>query len=236
MITSPRAVKRTAAVRRRQRGMTLVIALGVIAVATAATLVSLRIVSQESQLQGRERHTREAFFAAEAGMAEGREVLSGLMVASATKSDILINLGKLRMGQTGFDSTTGWVTETGFPGEFWFEIIPDTRYSLLPARGALAASVTTPQQELRDINGRPYISYPEQASVFYRVFVYNDDDGGSPTADKNQSLWMVSVGEVRGGSGEVLTRSVVRALVYAGAAILPQCESTFTPGAQGPCE
>ncbi len=55
----------------------------------------------------------------------------------------------------------------------------------------------------------------------YRVFVHdNNDEPGSGLddlqRDSDRAVWLVSVGEVTGGSGEVLARSVVRALVVAG--------------------
>ncbi len=140
--------------RRRPRGMTLLIALGVIAVATAATLVSLAIVSQESELQGRERHSREAFFAAEAGLAEGREVLKG---AAGSGPVVWLHQHQPQcgcpqrgvpeaelaaQGKTGFNAD-GEVYESGFIGKdtSWFEAIPSTPYTLLPTvGGALDAS------------------------------------------------------------------------------------------------
>lgn len=217
--------------RRQPRGMTLLIALGVIAVATAATLVSLRIVSQESELQGRERHSREAFFAAEAGLAEGREVLKGLLGADPTfgsisaspNKGVFMALSAPHKGQPGFNSD-GEVSEPGFIGNYtsWFEVIPSTRYSLLPTTGgALDATYGVARREMRDANNKPFVSFPQQAQVAYRVFVHdNNDEAGSGADDLQQdvdrAVWLVSVGEVTGGSGEVLARSVVRALVVGG--------------------
>lgn len=210
--------------------MTLLIALGVIAVATAATLVSLRIVSQESELQGRERHSREAFFAAEAGLAEGREVLKGLLGTdptfgsiSTSPKGVFLALSSPHKGVSGFNAM-GEVFEPGFIGNntSWFEVIPSTSYNLLPTvGGAVDASYSVARRELRDANNKPFVSFPQQANVSYRVFVHdNNDEPGSGADDLEQDLdravWLVSVGEVTDGSNQVLARSVVRALVVGG--------------------
>jgi hypothetical protein len=209
--------------------MTLLVALGTLAVVTAATLVSLRIVSQESELQGGERRAREAFFAAEAGLAEGREVLTKLLGQSANSNNfnaVMARLGDLYSPNSGLD---GVVNETNFPGNgaSWYEVIPLSRYSLLSGTGqALDANVTTPLRELRDLNGKPYLSFPEQSTVFYRVFMHDDDDDKDEPSnpndgrrdDTNKSVWLVSMGEVQGKDGVVLARSVVRVLVSAGMA------------------
>lgn len=232
-------MKKVRASRRSQRGMTLLIALAVISVVTAATLVSLRVVSQESELQGRERHSREAFFAAEAGLAEGREMLTLLMskhsssgdVTSAYQdkasnfTDVMFKLGTLMASKPGFN-TRGEVDEANFPGtgHSWYEVLPYTPYTLLPATGgtsgAVDPTVSLAGKELRDINNKPYLSFPEQRNVSYRVFVHDDEDEGAfvtndPRIDNNHAVWVVSVGEVRGTGEVVLARSVVRALVFA---------------------
>jgi Tfp pilus assembly protein PilX len=229
-------MKKVRAGRRSPRGMTLLIALAVISVVTAATLVSLRVVSQESELQGRERHSREAFFAAEAGLAEGREVLTLLLSKhsayedensayqgkASNFTDVMLKLGTLSAAATGFNNR-GEVNEANFPGtgRSWYEVIPNTPYTLLPGVGqAVDPNVSTATLELRAINSKPFLSYPEQRNVTYRVFVHDDEDEGAfvtndPRIDNNHAVWVVSVGEVRGTGEVVLARSVVRALVFA---------------------
>ncbi|MFY0576821.1 hypothetical protein ACN28S_23025 [Cystobacter fuscus] len=201
--------------------MTLLIALAVISVVTAATLVSLRVVSQESELQGRERHSREAFFAAEAGLAEGREVLTMLLAKhsdfdnqssayqekASNFTDVMFKLGTLMASKPGFN-TRGEVDEANFPGtgRSWYEVIPNTPYTLLPgvggASGAVDPTFSKAGEELRDVNNKPYLSFPEQRNVTYRVFVHDDEDEGAfvandPRIDNNHAVWVVSVGEVR---------------------------------------
>ncbi|WNG26913.1 hypothetical protein F0U62_25000 [Cystobacter fuscus] len=232
-------MKKVRAGRRSQRGMTLLIALAVISVVTAATLVSLRVVSQESELQGRERHSREAFFAAEAGLAEGREVLTMLLAKhsdfenqssayqekASNFTDVMFKLGTLMASKPGYN-TRGEVDEANFPGtgRSWYEVIPNTPYTLLPGtggtNGAVDPTFSKAGEELRDVNNKPYLSFPEQRNVTYRVFVHDDEDEGAfvandPRIDNNHAVWVVSVGEVRGTGEVVLARSVVRALVFA---------------------
>jgi hypothetical protein len=213
--------------RRHPRGMTLLVALGTLAVVTAATLVSLRIVSQESELQGGERRAREAFFAAEAGLAEGREVLTTLLGNSPNSNNFNAVMGKLGDVYSGGHGLDGAVNEPDFPGNgaHWYEVLPLSRYSLLSGTGqALDSSFATPLREMRDPNGNPYVSFPEQSTVFYRVFMHDDDDDKDDPSnpndgrrdDTNKSVWLVSMGEVQGKDGVVLARSVVRVLVSAG--------------------
>lgn len=225
-------MKKVRAGRRHPRGMTLLIALAVISVVTAATLVSLRVVSQESELQGRERHSREAFFAAEAGLSEGREVLTQLLsdpkakCANASKcenfSDVMLLLGTINAAKPGYNSR-GEVDDPKFPGQglSWYELIPVTAYTLLSGPGqAVDPNVSKAAQEMRDRNNKAFLSFPEQRNVTYRVFVHDDEDEGALVAndrriDNNHALWVVSVGEVTGADNVVMARSVVRALVFA---------------------
>lgn len=229
--------------RKHPRGMTLIVALGILAVVTAATLVSLRIVSQETDLQGRERRTREAFFAAEAGLAEGREVLTALVGTGTpflppspcpSSGCVFQKLGDAYSPGSGF---WGVVNEPNFPGNGmgWFQVIPSTHYSLAAGTGkAVDPNVTTPSWELRDSAGKAFLSFPEQSSVTYRVFAHDDDDEPGVTnrlADINGAVWLVSVGEVQAKDGTVLARSVVRVLVTAGST--SQVASGYTGQAGG---
>ncbi|MET0404145.1 MAG: hypothetical protein ABW123_17165 [Cystobacter sp.] len=213
-------MKKVRAGRRSPRGMTLLIALAVISVVTAATLVSLRVVSQESELQGRERHSREAFFAAEAGLAEGREVLTRLISKHSDFTVVMVELGKLRASAPGF-TPDGEVQESKFPGNgmSWYEVIPTTPFTLLAGK-AVDPGRSDAAQELRDKTGRAFRSFPEQSRVNYRVFMHDDDDESPAEVpnrrrDNNGAMWVVSMGEVTGEGGVVLARSVVRALVFA---------------------
>jgi hypothetical protein len=201
----------------QQRGMTLLMVLSTLAVVTAATLVSLRLVSQESELQGSERRSREAFFAAEAGLAEGREIVTQLLGGNSSSfNGVMATLGDFYSPGSG---AVGVVNEPDFPanGSSWYEVVPLTRYSLLPGSGlAVDPGVAAANQELRDPNGRPFLSFPEQSTLFYRVFLHDDEDDDQRGDDTNGAVWLVSMGEVQGGNGEVLARSVVRVLVAAG--------------------
>ena len=193
-------MKRARAGRHHPRGMTLLIALAVISVVTAATLVSLRVVSQESELQGRERHSREAFFAAEAGLAEGRQLLAAL---ATDTSSLVKSTEKLSL-----------VNDPSFPRNLvgWRVLMPSTGYTLAAgSRKALDPTVATAKLELRDINNKPFVSFPEQDNVTYRVFVHDDDS--APDNATDNTLWVVAMGEVTRKDGVVLARSVVRALV-----------------------
>ena len=102
--------------------------------------------------------------------------------------------------------------------------LPFTRYSLMQEKNAVDATLAVASRETRDVNGKPFLSFPRQSTVFYRVFVHDDDDddpnmsppGQNKRVDSNHSVWLESVGEVRDGNDKVMARSVVRALVMTG--------------------
>ncbi|WP_426757107.1 hypothetical protein [Myxococcus sp. Y35] len=195
-----------------RRGFTLLLALGLIALVTAGVLVSLRAVSTESALQAHERRSREALFAAEAGMAEGRAVVLALLnnpVAGATGNYSQEVLGRLQV-----------VNEPGLPdvaagGVPWRELIPQTPYTL--ARGtAIDDTVTAPSLELNDAEGVAIGTYPEAANVSFRVFVVEDDDDADRNTDLNNRIWLVSVGEVQPAGAGLPYRTIIRSLVEHG--------------------
>lgn len=206
--------------RRAERGSTLLMAMGFIAVITVGVLVGLRSVTSESGLQGQERRSREAFFAAEAGLAEGREMLR-LMLGTETNRYTAAMLLMPVVNGGGALATV----EVGHPSAAnyeWLELIPLTAYTLSQtgATRAVDPSTTTPNRELRDANGNPYRNFPEQEGVSYQVFVQDDEDDVDPVsgltnrlADSNGRVWLVSVGQVASNGGGLPTRAVVRALV-----------------------
>ncbi|WP_141588230.1 hypothetical protein [Myxococcus sp. AB056] len=199
-----------------RRGFTLLLALGLIALVTAGVLVSLRAVTTESTLQSHERRSREALFAAEAGMAEGRAVVLAMMnnpVAGGVGSYSQDVLQRLQV-----------VAEQGLPdvaagGVPWRELIPQTPYTL--ARGtAIDDTVPGASVEINDVEGEPIRAYPEARSVSFRVFVVEDDDDADRNADANGRIWLVSVGEVQPPGPGLPYRTIVRSLL----------EHSSTPG------
>ena len=206
-----------ASARRSQRGFTLLLALGLIAMVTVGVLVALRAVSKESALQAHERRAREAFFAAEAGMAEARVVVQTLAdTPEGNYNTAFRALGDAYNGQ-GFN---GFVDETadGLPSDSttpWFEVVRWTDYRM--SRGTVGAgidpSITVVNQELTGPDGEPITDYPEPLNVRYRVFLVDDVDGNaSRTADENSKVWLVSVGEVATEGGQPY-RTIIRSLI-----------------------
>jgi hypothetical protein len=189
--------------RRGSGGFTLLVALGVVTLVSLAVLLSYSVVGREAETQGDGRRRKESVFAAEAGLAEGREAL------------------RLRMRQSG-NTTYGAVLSSlgpavaedglGGGGAPWYELLPGSA-----AAGGWNTFRLTPEdmpaEELASAGGTPYADYPGQNNVRYRVFVRDDnDDDVSGTVDTNGQVWLIAVGEVLNRDGRP-TRSIVQALV-----------------------
>lgn len=200
-MTDPGPTRRLAS----PRGFSLMVVLGLILLLTAGAAGTLAYIGREAALSGNTRREYEAFFAAEAGLAEGRERL------------------RLLAGTAGFVTFTSLMGTTlpaaaagiAAPGDTWFVVIPQTSYTF--SRGgptpALDPTVTTADRELRDRNGVE-LDYPTAANVRYTVFLRDDGDENpaNPLTDSNSQVWLVSVGEVDIGGGQPVRR-VTQALV-----------------------
>ncbi|MBU8896347.1 hypothetical protein KRR26_12065 [Corallococcus sp. M34] len=201
-----------------QRGFSMLLALGLVALVTTAVMVSLRAVSAEANLQAHERRAREALFAAEAGMAEGRVVVQSLLGASNNYTGVIEALGNLRTPGGGAD---GYVNETAdglpsAPGNEWYQVIGRTDYTMSRGPGAaIDPGVTTANAELMGPTGVAIEDYPEPLGVHYRVFLVDDADE-APTSnrrvDTNNQVWLVAVGEVDTPGG-MPYRTIIRSLV-----------------------
>jgi hypothetical protein len=189
-------VPRTLPHRRRQpRGFTLLLALGVVAVVTMAVMLSYGVVGREADSQADTRRQKQAFFAAEAGLAEGREAVRLVMGSSGGNTLALNTFG------AAVDSSTG----LGSPTRTWYELLPAgggdgwNHYRMNSntlAPGEVAAGLDFPEQDTR-----------------YRVFVRDDEDSEvSFDSDSNRQVWVISIAEVTTPNGRP-TRAVVQALV-----------------------
>jgi Tfp pilus assembly protein PilX len=215
-VDRPLSQHRSLARRRGQRGFTLLMAIGLIAMVTAAVLVTLRSVSTESSLQAHERRAREAFFAAEAGMAEARIIVQSTLGEQQEYDNVFAHMGNQNGGNQGLN---GYVAEAGLPsspGTPWYEVIPWTDYRM--TRGTLGAgidpSVNAANQELNGPDGTPIPDYPEPTNVRYRVFIVDDaEEDNDRTNDTNNQAWLVSVGEVSVEGGGQPYRTIIRSLV-----------------------
>ena len=108
---------------QHRRGSTLLMATGVITLATVGAFMSLQAVRTESGLQGDERRSRVAFFAAEAALAEGREKMRILVGSDPTYTGALGALG-------------GFVSEPGLPSNELLDVLTWTAYPLETQRTA----------------------------------------------------------------------------------------------------
>lgn len=198
-------VHRSARARRRERGLSLLMATVIVTLVTMAVMLSINMAQRESELQRHQRVRRQAFFAAEAGLAEGRQAVSLLLGSNTTYTALFQQLNTRRNGPA-HSREPG----LGSPQQPWFDVLdPD------PASPAgdpwlyysLAPGTTLRSEDLVGFNG-----YPTWAGVRYRVFIHDDEDDADPTQDINTRVWLVAVGEVPNPEG-VPTRAVVRALI-----------------------
>lgn len=199
--------------------MSLIVATGFVAMLMLAVMLTLTSLKHEAEIQGEDRRARQAFFAAEAGLAEGREAARLLLGNDPSFTNTFAKLGNLYAG-AGSD---GYVKESadGFPSAAnneWYELLPLTPYTLSVGAGlALDDTATAADQELNDLDGAAYQSFPEYRGTRYRVFLRDDDDGdGDRKTDSNGRVWIISVGEVDTAQGGLPVRSVVQTLVQAG--------------------
>ncbi len=202
--------------------MSLIIATGFVAMLMLAVMLSLTTLKDEAEIQGDDRRARQAFFAAEAGLAEGREAARLLLGNDPSFSNAFAKLGNLYAPGSG---SGGYVKESadGFPsaaGNEWYELLPWTSYTLSVGAGAaLDGTITTADQELTDLNGVTFQSFPTSAyqNTRFRVFMRDDDDGdGDRKVDSNARVWIIAVGEVVAQQGGLPVRAVVQTLVQAG--------------------
>ena len=190
---------RASARRRQPRGFTLLVAMGLVTLVTMTVLLSLDVVSDEADTQGDSRRQKEAFFAAEAALAEGREAVRLRLGDRQTYGHVLSTLGPA-------------VNEAGLGGAIpsWFEVLPGSG-----ADGWNYLRLTPedmPPSELASATGDVYAGYPAQGGVRYRAFVRDDADDNSSTIDSNGQVWLIGVGEVLNPEGRP-TRAIVQALI-----------------------
>lgn len=203
---------RHATPRRQSRGFTLLLALGVVAVVTMAVMLSYSVVGREADTQADTRRQKQAFFAAEAGLAEGREKVRLLMANNGNSESLAL------AAALGGASPVSDIPALASANPPWFELLPGSgpdkwnKYTLL-------------KSNLGPTEIPAGIDFPEQANVRYRVFVRDDDDGDNAgTVDINDQLWILAVGEVTTANGRP-TRSMVQALVTNATG-----DSVFMPG------
>ena len=190
--------------RRRQGGFTLLLALGVVTMVTLAVLLSFGVVSREADVQGDSRRYKEAYFAAEAGLAEAREAMR-IRLRDETYTNVL---GVLPI-----------VNEPGLEGGLrpFLEVLPGP--DGVGSWNSLAIDETelAPSERQRTGPGgeiEAYNAFPLQENVRYRVFARDDEDGTPDgLTDTNRQVWLIAVGEVVGPAGSRPTRAVIQALI-----------------------
>jgi len=171
--------------------------MGFVAVVSLGTLMSLKVVSTESDVQAAARLQRQAVFAAEAGLAEARERL-GLLQGDSRDYSLSMGLLPLSTDVGDSEATDAWYDVFDTNGSPWLA------YTMEPGM-AVDPSELPPNVELT-----------EQRNVRYRVFLRDDHDESvaedDQTHDRNEQVWLVAVGEVTRPGGQPV-RAVVRALV-----------------------
>ncbi|WP_284664128.1 hypothetical protein [Myxococcus sp. SDU36] len=175
--------------------------MGIVTMVTLAVLLSYGLVSREAEVQGDGRRYKEAYFAAEAGLAEGREAMR-------------IRVGAERRYTFAF-ADMQQVNEPGLNGGIrpFFEVLPGPG-----APGSWNSLAINPADlapaERQSPSGEDYAAFPLQENVRYRVFVRDDeDDTDDGLTDTNGQVWLIAVGEVVGRAGSRPTRAVIQTLI-----------------------
>lgn len=201
----------------------MLVVLALLVVVTTAAATALVMVGREASLQGQTRREVEAFFAAEAGLAEARE-----------RMRLLANDTPNFTTYTPVMSALPAVAGIGASGESWYEVIASTPYTLTTSGSTLAVdpNVSTANRELTDPDGQRFSSYPAAAAVRYRVFLRDDVDEApaDPARDTNGQVWLVAIGEVDVGGG-MPVRRVTQALI----SYSPGTERVDCMGQKGGC-
>jgi len=215
-VTSPGMDRRATTPRKEPRGATLLLALGVMTFLTLGAITTVNLISAQTDPAGQDRRAKEAFFAAEAGLAEAREWLRLQTAAIPSPQPTNAILAELAPA-----------ADVGGPADPWYQVplganpaawVPYVLSKVPDASGAQAldSSVITPSLESTASDGTQYASYPDAARVVYRVFLRDDNDGdGDQTVDTNGTVWLIAVGQVQVGLG-VPVQAVVRELVRPG--------------------
>lgn len=192
----------------------MLLALGLVAFVTLAVALSLTVVGKETDFQGASRRQREAFYAAEAGLAEARLLVSEMVGNNQVYNTVIGQLGApVNLPGVGSGPAT----------DPWYDVFenvgggPDGNWRPYTMTGtALNGAV-----EWLDASGQPFLSFPEQTGVRYRVFLRDDQDDADQTNDINGRVWLISVGEVDMPDGRPV-RAVVQALISNGNTIAAQ--------------
>lgn len=196
----------------------MLMAMGLVALVMLAVAASFTIVGREAAVQGDSRRSKQAFFAAEAGLAEARETVRILLGTDSTYNNVIAALGA-PVAEPGVGAQTA--------ADPWYEVFPGgwQAYTLGPT--AVDTGVTNADREAVDADGDAFLDYPDQTNVSYRVFLRDDRDDTDQASDANRQVWLIAVGQVTTAGGRPV-RAVVQALISNGNAA-----PVTTPGCIG---
>ena len=214
--------------RQHQRGFSLLVATGFMAAMSVAALVSFSVVRNQAEVSGQQRREREAHFAALAGLAEARGLLTTLLPANSTRYTPLLQgaMAGLTRIVPGVPVFAG-VPLVSIPNPLSFEpsVSANMAWYMLDAlpplqpynltASAVDPFVTKAGTETIAPDGQKIQLYPDQRNVRFSVFLVDNDDGdGQWDSDSDGRVWLVSVGQVTAAqAGAMPTQVVVRALV-----------------------
>jgi hypothetical protein len=185
-------------VRKAERGATMLMAMGIVAVVMLAAALSFRIVGREAEVQGDSRRSKQAFFAAEAGLAEARERVRLLLGEDSTYDGVIAAL-TAATGEPGLGAQTA--------ADPWYEVFEGGGWQPYTLGDFAVAD-----SEKVDRDDQALIGFPEHSTVRYRVFLRDDRDDLDQSTDTNRRVWLIAVGEVQMPGGRP-TRAVLQALV-----------------------
>lgn len=176
--------------RRRERGVALIMVLLVVLVLTGLGIAAAILMTQEDRTSARQELSKAALYSAEAGLRQGERVLSGTYVSALSAV----------LGNTGCSAPQNWrdpsLRSTGCPDE--------------PTRGD-PSTWTVAHLGTYLIDSNTLFEYANQfvgsgasgrGRMYYSLYVRNNpgDPGTTVTTDTDAIVRLVSVGFVMGPS------------------------------------
>ncbi|MBX7097001.1 MAG: hypothetical protein K1X89_04740 [Myxococcaceae bacterium] len=186
------------------------VAVGTVAVFTMAVLVGYSSSRADAETQTASRYQRQAFFAAEAALAEARGRLTTVVAGAGTFNSAFV------AANIATDIGAGSAS-VPTNDNIWYEVLGGSQSgqcihadSNSPSWCQVDLSYTSTEATAMGFNNRA-AALPNPVNIKYRVFLRDDADEGVPdyTVDANGVARLIAVGEVQRPNGTVLARQAI---------------------------
>lgn len=202
--------------RRAERGQALVLAILLLLVLTGLGIAVSVSMTQEDRTSSRDEMQKAALYVAEAGLRRGEQVLSGF-----TYSNVMVNtlLGRVSTTQ----NPAVWPAVPRHPAP-WDATHLGTYLTTVPGGGTELSRQEVPMVESRSSRGR---------HAFFSLYVRNNPEDTSPTANNDPRLRLVSVGWIEQAGFPVVAKIVEEEFNYEGVTQSPSAQKQGNAGGTG---